>query len=551
MTFQAPLLENIGSFEVKVSTTSPYAQKFFNQGIIMANNFNHFEAERSFREAVRLDPDFAMGYWGIAYVLGPNFNSAASLGDIEAIRNAASEASRLAESSSPWEKAVIEAIAIKFPADANTSNDDGFSQAMEKAYQDFPENSFVATLYAESVMNLHPWDFYEKRGGEPRAWTPPLVALLDQVIEIDPQNPLANHLYLHATEASGKLEKAEIIAEKLKDLVPAAGHLVHMPSHIYINTGDYHEGSLANERAVLADSTYIAECKAQGYYPQMYFTHNYHFLAATSAFEGRASRSIEAAFKTANLVEEAYWFEPGFEMVQHYMTIPYHILVKFAQWEKIQALPIPDEKLIYPQAIWHYAQGMRLAENGNLAEAEEELNQLNALSQDTSIAEQMNWGINKVTEVCQIASKVLKAKILSKEGQFDEAKSLLAEAILIEDNLNYNEPPDWFFSVRHILGNLFLETEDFESAENIYREDLYNWPKNGFALSGLEASLIAQGKPDEADEIQSQLAEAWKYSEVILKGSEVDPAKRENVAIRIEQDSPKEIIYLAAALCMR
>lgn len=378
-----------------------------------------------------------------------------------------------------------------------------------------------------------------------------MVTLLDQVIEIDPQNPLANHLYLHATEASGKLERAEIIAEKLKDLVPAAGHLVHMPSHIYINTGDYHEGSLANERAVLADSTYIAECKAQGYYPQMYFTHNYHFLAATSAFEGRASRSIEAAFKTANLVEPEYWFEPGFEMVQHYMTIPYHILVKFAQWEKIQALPIPDEKLIYPQAIWHYAQGMRLAENGKLAEAEEELNLLIALSQDTSIAEQMNWGINKVTEVCQIASKVLKAKILSKEGQFDEAKSLLAEAILIEDNLNYNEPPDWFFSVRHILGNLNLQTGDFEDAERIYREDLYNWPKNGFALSGLQSSLIAQGKQGEADEIQKQFDKAWKYSEVTLKGSEIDPTKRENVAIRIEQDSPKEVIYLAAALCLR
>lgn len=550
-TFQAPLLENIGSYEVKVSTSSLDAQKFFNQGIIMANNFNHFEAERSFREAVRLDPDFAMGYWGIAYVLAPNFNSAASLGDIEAIRNAASEASKLSENSSPWEKAVIKAIAIKFPADATTSDDDGFSLAMEKAYQDFPNNSFVATLYAESVMNLHPWDFYDKRGGEPRPWTPSLVKLLDQVIEIDPQNPLANHLYLHATEASGKLERAEIIAEKLKDLVPAAGHLVHMPSHIYINTGDYHEGSLANEKAVLADSTYIAECKAQGYYPQMYFTHNYHFLAATSAFEGRASRSIEAAFKTANLVEPEYWFEPGFEMVQHYMTIPYHILVKFAQWEKIQALPIPDEKLIYPRAIWHYAQGMRLAEDGNLAEAEEELNQLNALSQDTSIAEQMNWGINKVTEVCQIAAKVLKAKILSKEGKFNEAKSLLAEAILIEDNLNYNEPPDWFFSVRHLLGNLYLQTGDFVDAEIIYREDLYNWPKNGFALSGLEASLIAQAKTEEAHEIQTQLEEAWKYSEVILKGSEIDPAKRENVAIRIEQDSPKEIIYLAAALCLR
>lgn len=550
-SFEAPLLANIGEYQVEVTTASAHAQTFFNQGIIMANNFNHAEAERSFREAVRLDPDFAMGYWGIAYVLGPNFNSSSNMGAVEEIRKAVAQAVRSGEKASEWERAVIAAIAVKFPTTTTTSEDEAFSASMRQAHESFPENSFVATLYAESVMNLHPWDFYEKRGGEPRPWTPEVVALLEKVIAIDPQNPLANHLYLHATEASGKLDMALQVAERLKDLVPSAGHLVHMPSHIYINTGDYHAGSLANEQAVLADSTYIAECRAQGYYPQMYFTHNYHFLAATAAFEGRASRSIEAAFKTASLVDPAYWHEPGYEMVQHYMTIPYHILVKFAQWEKIKALPEPAGDLIYPRAIWHYAQGMALAEGGMLEEAAGELEKSKLLSQDSSISEQMNWGINRVTEVCQIATKVLEAKILTQQEKNGAAIALLKEAILIEDGLNYNEPPDWFFSVRHILGNLYLETGDFGSADRIFREDLYNWPKNGFALSGLAMALMAQGKNEEAAEIDRQFQEAWKLAEMPLKGSEIDPEKRVDVALRIDNNAPKELIYLAAALCLR
>ncbi|TDQ16639.1 hypothetical protein DFQ04_2761 [Algoriphagus boseongensis] len=547
--FQAPLLENLGAYEIQVSTKSAYAQQFFNQGIIMANNFNHAEAERSFREAVRLDTDLAMGYWGIAYVLGPNFNSEASMGTVEEIRNAVAKAVSLLEKVSPWEKGLIKAIQIKFPETNSTSDDEGFSQAMKQVHEDFPDNSFVATLYAESLMNLHPWDFYEGRGGAPRPWTPEIVTLLEKVLEIDTKNPLANHLYLHATEASGNLEKALEVAERLKNLVPAAGHLVHMPSHIYINTGDYHEGSLANERAVLADSIYIAQCQAQGYYPQMYYTHNYHFLAATAAFEGRAARSIEAAYQTAGLVDPAYYFEPGFEMVQHYLTIPNHILVKFAQWEKILALPKPSEDLIYPRAIWHYARGMALANLGRTQEAYQELDSLNILRQDTSIENQLNWGINKVTEVCQIASNVLNAKLKADEGKKDEAIALLYEAIAVEDQLNYTEPPDWFFSVRHVLGNLLLAKGDFIQAEKIFREDLFNWPKNGFALNGLAESLKAQGKLEEGEEASREFQESWKLADIELKGSEVDPEKRKDMALTITSKSPNSLVLLAASFC--
>lgn len=548
-TFLAPILKNIGEYSVPVTTASESAQLFFNQGLIMANGFNHAEAERSFREAVRLDPNFAMGYWGIAYVLGPNFNSADNMGMVTEIKSALAKATLHSELSSPWEKALIEAMNIKFPKDAEVADSEGFAEALKKAYLDFPENTIVMTLYAEALMNLHPWDFYESKRGTPRPWTPEIVTLLEEIIAKDSQNPLANHLYLHATEAGPDLSKALESAERLKTLVPASGHLVHMPSHIYINTGDYHEGSLVNEAAVIADSIYIAECKSQGYYPQMYYPHNYHFLAATAALEGRGARSLEAAFKTSSLIDKKYYHEPGYEMVQHYLTIPNHILVKFGQWEKLLALPKPSPDLIYPTAIWHYSRGMALANMDRLDQAKEELQQLKELSLSPTIADQLNWGINKVTDVCRIGAKVLEAELSRREGTPEKAIDLLKEAIALEDQLNYNEPPDWFFSVRHILGNLYLELEQFPQAEELYREDLFLWPKNGFALNGLKESLLGQGKTLEAEEVQKQFQEAWKFADSELKGSQIDPTKRKNLALILDNSSPS-LVFLASSLCM-
>lgn len=549
-SFDAPLLKNIGDYSVPVTTKSTYSQVFFNQGIIMANGFNHAEAERSFREAVRQDSSFAMGYWGIAYVLGPNFNSVDNMGNVNEIRRSVAKAVVLSENVTDWEKALIKAIEIKFPMDTIATDAEGFANAMKEAFTKFPDNSFVSTLYAESVMNLHPWDFYTRKGGEPRPWTPEVVSLLEKVIAIDPQNPLANHLYVHATEASPDLTNALLSAERLKTLVPSAGHLVHMPSHIYINTGDYHEGSVANEKAVIADSIYIAECQSQGYYPQLYYPHNYHFLAATAALEGRGARAIEAAYKTASLIDKKYHHEAGYETVQHYLTIPYHTLIKFGQWEKILALPQPTDDLIYPTVIWHYARGMAQANTGKIAEANEELAQVNKLRESPSIAGQLVWGINRVPDVCQLSSKVLEAEINAKTGKDKEAIRLLSEAITIEDNLNYNEPPDWFFSVRHILGNVLLKSNDYAAAEKIYQEDLSYWPKNGFALSGLYSSLLGQGKAEEAAETKKKFDEAWSLADTELSGSMIDPMKRKNLTLKIDKDSPNTLVYLASSFCM-
>lgn len=549
-TFEAPILKNIGDYQVKVTTNSEYAQLFFNQGVIMANGFNHAEAERSFRESIRQDSTFAMGYWGIAYVLGPNYNSGGeNMGAINDIKNAVGNAVRFSRNSSPWEKAVIKAIQIKFPVDSSTTNDEGYSGSLKAAYSEFPENDFVATLYAESIMNLHAWDFYSRKGGEPRPWTSELVEVLEKAISINPKNPLANHLYLHATEAAPDVEKALASAERLKTLVPSSGHLVHMPSHIYINTGDYHEGSIANERAVIADSIYIAECKSQGIYPQYYYPHNYHFLAATATFEGRGSKSIEAAYKTVNILDKKYFREAGYETVLHYATIPMHVLVKFEQWEKILVSPKPDDDLSYPKAIWHYARGMAYANLNKPDEAQNELDSLNKLAESEDVKRIIIWSINEAEQVCKIASNVLEAEILTNSGDHTSAIQLLKQAIQLEDSLNYNEPPDWFFSVRHLLGDVLMNDKDYVGAEKIYQEDLTYWPKNGFALNGLYESLKGQNKRKEAEDIKKQFDIAWKYADSELKYSRIDKNKRKDLTLKIDENSPNSLVYLASSLC--
>ncbi|WP_373494911.1 tetratricopeptide repeat protein [Aquiflexum sp.] len=550
-SFEAPILKNIGNYKVKVTTNSEYAQLFFNQGIIMANGFNHAEAERSFRESIRQDSTFAMGYWGIAYVLGPNYNSGGeNMGAIHDIRSAVKNAVRFGNNATPWEKAVINAIRIKFPADSLITNDEGYSDSMKDAYSEFPKDDFVATLYAESIMNLHAWDFYEKKGKAPRPWTPELLEVLEKAIAINPNNPLANHLYIHAIEAGPDVQKALMSAERLKTLVPSAGHLVHMPSHININTGDYREGSIANEQAVIADSIYIAECKSQGVYPQLYYPHNYHFLAATATFEGRGSKSIEAAYKTENILDKKYFHEAGYETVLHYTTIPMHVLVKFEQWEKILASPKPDEDLAYPNAIWHYARGMAYSNLDRPNDAKIELDALKKLSESEDVKRIIIWALNPAEQVCKIASNVLEAEILSNNGDFISAIPILKQAIELEDGMIYNEPPDWFFSVRHLLGDVLMNVNDYAGAELVYLEDLSYWPKNGFALKGLYESLKGQNKLEEAEDIKKQFDIAWKYADSELKYSRIDREKRKDLVLKIDENSPNTLVYLASSICL-
>ncbi len=547
--FEAPLFDNLGDFNINVTTDSKYARRFFVQGMVMANAFNHLEGARSLREAIRLDSTFSMAYWGLAYVLGPNYNTNNNMGESMEIKEAARNAMKYSKNTQPWEKTLIEAIDIKFPADSENVDEQAYADKMKEAYHSFPENDFIVTLYAESIMNQHAWDLYTRKGGQPKEWTPEIVGLLEDAIKLNPRNPLANHLYLHAMEASPEVEKALVSAERLKTLVPVAGHLIHMPSHIYINTGDYHAGSIANEKAVVVDSIYIAECKVQGAYPQLLYSHNYHFLAATAAFEGRATRSIEATFKMAEIVESSYLREPGFETTQHYITVPYNTMVKFAQWEKILALPRPDEDLEYLIAVWHYARGMALANSGKLEMAKEELSTVKELSESEKIKNMMIWEINSCSDIVNISALVLEGEIARFENRFDDAAILFNKAILIEDNLNYNEPPDWFFSVRHLLGDLYMRMGEFAKAEEVYREDLTYWVKNGYSLNGLYHSLLGQERTEEAGKVKEQFEEAWKYAEIELKYSRVDENNRPEINLTLNEGTPQDLYYALAAFC--
>lgn len=518
---KAPKLDGLHGIDFKITTTNPEAQKYFNQGLMLSYGFNHAEAARSFYEATRLDSTCAMAYWGYAYVLGPNYNAGMEDDNFERAWQATQKAQQLSGHCSPKEKALIKALATRYskePPKDRIPLDLAFSKAMKEVYSRYSSDPDIGALYAEAMMDLHPWDLYEKKSQAPKAWTPEMVTVLENLLKVNPVHPGAHHLYIHALEASSEPEKALASARLLDSLVPGAGHLLHMPSHIYIRTGDYHLGSLSNIRAALADSTYTTACHAQGAYPLAYFPHNYHFLAATATLEGNANLAWIAARKVQEHTATEIMRIPGWGTLQHYYTIPYYIAVKFSMWDKILALPKPAYDLVYPRAIWHYARGMAFLGKQNQSEAQKEMSKLLVLASDTTLRQLTVWNINTSYDLVQIACKVLEAGI--KVNQKDQISSikLLNQAVEIEDNLNYNEPPDWFFSVRHHLGAVLLKAGKSKEAEKVYRQDLQHWKKNGWALIGLYNSLIQQHKTSEAQQVKKGYDTAWQYATIGISG---------------------------------
>lgn len=528
---QAPLFDNLGKHKLAITTDSKLAQRFFTQGLNLTYGFNHGEAERSYREAARQDSTCAMCYWGIAYVLGTNYNAAMEDAVKQEAQQMAQKALTQLAGVSDWEKALIEASAARFNYDKTEDQavlDKDYAEAMRKVYQRFPKHDDIATFYAEALMNLHPWDLHTKQG-EPKPWTAEIISHLETILERNPDHPGANHLYIHAVEASATPERGLPSADRLGDLMPGAGHLVHMPSHIYIRTGHYHKGSIVNEKATVVDSLYIASCNAQGVYPLAYFPHNIHFLAATAALEGRGETAINAAFRVAAHTDTTVMREPGLQTLQHYLMIPHYVLVKFSQWDHILTLRKPDDSLLYPLAVWHYARGMAFAGKNQLENAQAALEAVKNIAQNPALGEITIWDLNSVDQLINIAARVLEAEILRKQGDRAAAIALLEEAVAIEDQLNYNEPPDWFFSVRHMLGAVLLEDQQHAAAEKIYREDLFFLPQNGWALNGLHLSLVGQNKLEEALEVQEQFEQAWQYADIELKASEVKPLAYQNI----------------------
>jgi tetratricopeptide (TPR) repeat protein len=516
---KAPKFKGLDGIDFKITTTNPEAQEYFNQGLMLSYGFNHAEAARSFYQAAMLDSACAMCLWGYAYVLGPNYNAGMEADNFERAYKASQKARALAVNATDVEKELIHALTYRYaenPPEDRSPLDVSYFEAMKKVYEKYPDIPDVGALYAESMMDLHPWDLYDKKTKQPREWTPEIISVLEHLIEINKEHPGAHHFYIHAVEASANPERGLESAGLLESLVPGAGHLVHMPSHIYINTGDYHLGTLSNKSAVNVDEEYVTACHAQGSYPLALFPHNYHFLAATATLEGNQSDAWMSAKKIRERTSVDIMKEPGWGTLQHYHSIPFYIAVKFAMWDTILAMPVPEKDLVYPLAVSHYARGMAWLGKNNVNRAETELADLNKLAADSILHTITIWDINSTYELMQIAVNVLEGEIAASKKMYEDAANFLMRAVEIEDNLNYDEPPDWFFSVRHNLGNVMLRAGKYVEAERIYKEDLQTWKKNGWALYGLYISLVNQGKISEAQQAKQQFENAWQFADYKL-----------------------------------
>lgn len=520
---KAPLFDGLGDWRFPISTKDTLVQKYFDQGLVLAYGFNHAEAARSFYYATKLDTTCAMAFWGYAYVLGPNYNAGMESDNYERAYDAIQKALELSKNNTTEkEVALIEALAqryVKDPVDDRLPLDVAYATAMKTVHDNYPEDADVGALYAESMMNLHPWDLQDKEGKD-KEWTPEIISLLENIIEGHPDHPGAHHFYIHAVEASSTPGRALASAQQFdQGLVPKAGHLVHMPSHVYIRTGDYHKGTLANLQSIKVDSAYVTACNAQGAYPLAYYPHNQHFMAATATLEGNSKWALYAADALQKNVNRQLMREPGWGTVQHYYTIPYYVYVKFGKWDHLLTLEneIPD--LDYPTAILHYAKGMSHLGKGNTKAAKNELQALEKIAMKEELKDITIWDINNVYELVQIAHKVLKAEVLAQENEHSKSIALLKEAVALEDGLNYNEPPDWFFSVRHNLGAVQLEAGHYQDAIETYKQDLDRLPKNGWALKGLDLAYSKLGDLTHQKETENHFKEAWMTADIELTSS--------------------------------
>ncbi|PKB15661.1 M48 family metallopeptidase [Flavobacterium sp. 5] len=521
---KAPLFKGMDIIDYPIRTKNPEAQKYFNQGLAFAFGFNHAEAARSFYYATKLDSQSAMCFWGYAYVLGPNYNAGMDSDNYQRAYKAIQQAIKLSGNASAKEKALIDALSKRYvekPVEDRHSLDIAYSKAMKGVAEKFPDDTTIATLYAESIMNLHPWDLYDKNGVA-KKWTPEIESILENVLKREPKHIGANHFYIHAVEASNTPQRGNASADLFdKGLAPNSGHLVHMSSHIYIRTGEYHKGTVANSNAVKKDSTYVTMCHAQGAYPLGYYPHNYHFMAACATLEGNYKWAILAANETSKLVHPKTMITPGWEGLQHYYVIPYFVAIKFGKWDAILKMKLVSDTIKYPVGVAHYAKGMAYLGKKDITRAKTELAALEIIANDPNMKKITIWNINSVDNILHIGSKVLKGEILASEENFAQSISLLKEAIAIEDKLNYNEPPDWFFSVRHHLGAVQIEAGKYNDAIKTYQEDLKKFPNNGWAQQGLKLAYEKQNNQAKAKETAALIAKSWAYADVKITTSRI------------------------------
>jgi len=520
----APILEGMGSHQFSISSKKKRTGVFFNQAIALAYGFNHLEAGRSFRQVLQLDSKSAIAYWGQALVLGPNINGAMEVSAVLPAFEAISKAKSLKKYASTKERRLIDALSARYSQDETLADrvqlDQNYAAAMHKLSKKYPDDPNIRTLFAEALMVIHSWDYWHG-DGRPKEWTPKILAVIEAGLKKNPRHAGLIHYYIHATEASKNPGRAEAYADTLRDLVPGAGHLVHMPSHIYLRTGRYQDGVVANEKAMEVDDNYIVQCRTQGVYPVAYVPHNRHFLWAMASMQGSSLKAISAAEHMANHIDTSLMREPGLGTLQHYWVTPNFAYVRFGQWDKILKVSKPDADLKYPMGVWHYARGVAFTAMGKISEARGELNLLQALAKDSELKNVTVWEINNAQNVLMIAALVLEGEVEAKAENFEKSIAALKQAVSLEDTLNYNEPSDWHYPVRQSLGAILIEAKDYVGAEKIYREDLLTFPNNGWSLFGLQQSLLKQGKNEEADRVQKQFDASWKWADIELMSSRI------------------------------
>jgi tetratricopeptide (TPR) repeat protein len=506
----ATLMTGYGNWHHPVSTKNAPAQAFFDQGLRLIYAFNHDEAARSFQRAADLDPKLAMAYWGIAESVGPNYNDPASEDRFAQAHAAIEKAQTLAPDASESDTAYIDALAKRFPADPKSdlhAAAEQYRAAMRDVVKRFPDDLDAATLFAEAGMNLHPWGLWHP-DGTPEEGTEEIVSTLESVIRREPNHLGAIHYYIHSVEASSSPERALAGANRLAQLAPAAGHIVHMPAHIYIRTGDYEAALKTNQKAALADQAYIKAGAAEGIYSMMYYSHNLHFIAMAAAMNGNYVESRRGAqLLAANVGPHVKDMPP----LEGFMTVPLAVEVRFHKWNEILKAPQPDPAMRTATVFWHFARGLALAGTGKLEEAEAEYKFVAEAEENTSPDAIFQMPINnKTKDILKIAENVLGAKISLAKNDMDATVNQLRAAVAVQDSLKYDEPQDWFYPVRESLGAVLLKIGDDAGAEETFREDLNRNPRNPRSLFGLEQALKAQERTYDAGFVRKQLDANWK-----------------------------------------
>jgi tetratricopeptide (TPR) repeat protein len=514
----APLLTGLDGYHFPIESRDRRVQRYVDQGMLLVYGFNPEEAARSFEAALTIDPTCASCWWALAWALGPNINADMSAQATVRVDRAVREARRHAPGATPLHRSLIDALALRHPGDG-AIDEAAYAQRMRALARRHPRDADVAMLAAEALLNLHPYDWWAP-GGAPQPWTPEIERLLERAMALQPRHPGAHHYWIHLQESSPHPRRALPSAEFLDDAIPGSGHLLHMPSHIYMRVGRYDDAIRANQRSIEADRRYLAQVDSQGAYRVGYVAHNHHFLWAAASMAGRQQLALDAAQAAWPAACGPSRLDAGTAIVQHYAVLPYFTLVRFGQWDTLlRDTPPPDSAQAYPLAIWHYARGTAHARTGQLDAAQRELDQLERLAADPSLTAVKIKNINPTTQLARIAVLTLRADLALARAEPQAAVAWLREATRIEDAFEYDEPHLWLAPTRHALGAALMAAGLADQAEQVYREDLQHYPGNGWSLTGLALALAHQGHVAQARQAAEQARAAFHLARRLPPGS--------------------------------